>query len=79
MTTNATTTESTNGTEVNTADLLSRLLLNRDEVAALLGVPPSTVTALHEGRVLRGVKISKYIRWRPEDVRAFVEGLEARN
>ena len=79
MTTNATTTESTNGTGTNTDDLMSRLLLDRDQVAELLSVPVSTVTALHESRLLRGVKVTKFVRWRPEDVRAFVESLETRN
>jgi len=51
------------------------LVLRRDEVAALLQVSENTVANLHRLRQLEGVKIGKYLRWRPDDVRAFVERL----
>ena len=51
------------------------LLMTKDEVAAALQVPADTVTHLHRDGQLPGVKIGKHLRWRPEDVQAFVQGL----
>lgn len=51
------------------------LLLNCDQVAALLQVTRDTIQNLHRVRQLRGVKVGKHLRWRPEDVRSFVERL----
>lgn len=50
-------------------------LLCCDDVAALLQVTRDTIQNLHRVRQLRGVKVGKHLRWRPEDVRSFVEGL----
>ncbi len=51
------------------------LLMTKDEVATALQVPPDTVTHLHRDGQLRGVMVGKHLRWRPEDVHAFVQGL----
>ena len=51
------------------------LLMTRDEVATALQVPADTVTHLHRDGQLCGVRIGKHLRWRPEDVHAFVQGL----
>ncbi len=51
------------------------LLLTRDEVAATLQVPAETIDNLHRTGQLRAWKIGKHLRWRPADVRAFVEKL----
>lgn len=59
-----------------TEELLSRLLLSREQVAELLGVPPATVDNLHRTRQLPAVQVGKYNRWKPEAVRRFVEQLE---
>jgi hypothetical protein len=58
-----------------TPDLMSRLLLNRDQVAALLEVDPATVDYLHRMRRLRAVRVGKVNRWKPADVKAYVESL----
>ena len=50
-------------------------LLNVEQVARLLSVPQATVKALHADRVLRGVRVGKYVRWKVAAVRAFVESL----
>lgn len=53
-------------------------LLSKGQVAALLGIPESSVQTLHENRQLRGgVRVSKWLRWKPADVRAFIDGLTA--
>lgn len=51
------------------------LVFTREQVAALLQVSEDTIANLHRTGQLRGVKIGKHLRWRPADVRAFVEGL----
>ena len=61
---------------VSSSDLLLRkLLLTRKEVASLLAVPEDTITNLHRVRLLPGVKVGKHLRWRPDAVRRFVDGL----
>jgi excisionase family DNA binding protein len=57
---------------VNTAD---RLWTVRD-VAAYLGVPMSTLYAWRtEGKGPAGRRVGRYVRYRPEDVRAWVAAL----
>ena len=51
------------------------LLLTREEVAAVLQVPADTVDNLHRVRHLRGCRVGKHLRWRPDDVRSFVAKL----
>ena len=62
--------------EETTEDLLSRLLLTREQVAKLLGVPLNSIDNLHRTRQLRAVQVGKYNLWKPEDVRRFVKALE---
>ena len=59
-----------------THQLLSRLLLNRAQVASVLDVPAETVDYLHRVRKLRAVRVGKFNRWRPRDVQAYVDTLE---
>ena len=72
MTKNATT-DNGNAT---TADTLDQLLLDRDDVAKLLRVPVESVLNLHRAKALSACKIAGRLVRRPQDVRAFVEGLE---
>ena len=60
-----------------TADLMSQLLLDRSEVAVLLRVPENAVNNLHRCRQLRGVLVGRNLRWKPETVRQFVDGLNS--
>lgn len=55
---------------------LTPLLLTQAEVAAMLRVSPHTIENLHRCGALRGVLVGRYRLWRPEAVRAFVEGLQ---
>jgi excisionase family DNA binding protein len=48
-------------------------LMTADDVAAALGVNRKFVYARHHAGALRGYKLGPYYRFRPEDVRAFVE------
>ena len=60
-----------------TTDILMRqLLLNRDQVAALLGVPAKTVDYLHRMRQLPAVRVGKFNIWKPQTLREFVDLLE---
>ena len=52
------------------------LMLDKDDVAGLLRVPSATVENLHRTGQLRGRMVGKHLRWRPGDVRRFVEALE---
>ena len=63
------------GNNGNTAQLMAKLLLTREEVSQLLAVPADTIANLHRVRLLSGVKVGKHLRWTPESVRQFVEGL----
>lgn len=47
--------------------------MTADEVAAALGVHRKFVYARHHAGALRGYKLGPQYRFRPEDVRAFVE------
>jgi excisionase family DNA binding protein len=48
-------------------------LMTADEVAAALGVNRKFVYARHHSGALRGYKLGPHYRFRPEDVRAFLE------
>jgi excisionase family DNA binding protein len=48
-------------------------LMTADEVAAALGVNRKFVYARHHEGALQGYKLGPYYRFRPEDVRAFVQ------
>ena len=52
------------------------LLLTKDAVAELLAIDPETVTNLHRFKKLRGCKVGRALRWRPEDVTRFVAELQ---
>jgi excisionase family DNA binding protein len=49
------------------------------ETAWYLGVPSKTVRNLHQCGKLRGIVIGRHLRWRPEDVRKFLEDLNKRS
>ncbi len=68
-----------NGLAWKTAELMAKLLLTREEVSQLLEVPPDTIANLHRVRLLPGVKVGKHLRWKPEDVRQYVDGLGPEN
>ncbi len=59
-----------------TSETMGRLLLTRDQVAEVLGVPVETVDGLHRAKLLRAVRVGKHNRWRPEAVQSYVDGLE---
>ena len=59
-----------------TPELMARLLLNRKQVAEVLAVEEGAVDHLHRIGKLVACKVGKGNRWRPADVKAFVEGLE---
>ena len=49
-------------------------LLTPDDVAELLGVPRATLRQWrYKGIGPRGVRVGKYVRYRPEDIDAWVE------
>ena len=53
------------------------LVLSKDEVAKALNVRKATVENLHRTHQLRGIKVGKHLRWKPDDVRRFVEQLHS--
>ncbi len=53
--------------------VLDEPLMTADEVAAVLGVHRKFVYARHHSGALRGYKLGPYYRFRPTDVRAFLE------
>lgn len=61
---------------VTSEQLLSRLLLTREQVSTVLGVPPKTVNYLHRMGQLPAVKVGKFCMWKPETVRHYVSTLE---
>lgn len=73
--TEATEQQPPNGT-TRTAELMERLLLTREQVGVLLAVDEGAVDHLHRIGKLVACKVGKGNRWRPADVRAFVEGLQ---
>ena len=56
---------------------LPKVACSAEEVGRMLGVPASTVANLHRTGALRAVKIGGRLAWRPRDVQAYVEALEA--
>lgn len=59
--------------ELAVGELMERLM-TADEVAAALGVHRKFVYARHHSGELRGYKLGPQYRFRPADVRAFLEG-----
>ena len=57
-------------------EVLNKLLLTRVEVAKLLETEESTINNLHSVGRLRAVRVGRYNRWKPADVKAFVEQLQ---
>lgn len=64
-----------NGNNTTTAELMARLLLNREQVAELLGVKPGAVDQLHRVNLLPACKVGCRLVWKPETVREYVENL----
>ena len=62
--------------QATTAELMSRLLLNREQVAELLGVPPETIGNLHRVKLLPAVRVGKRLCWKPDTVKMYVDSLE---
>lgn len=56
--------------------LTTALVLTAEQVTELLAVPVETVRNLHRTRQLAGVLIGKHLRWRPDQVTAFVAALQ---
>ena len=67
--------KTTNGRACDTAELMAKLLLDKDQTASVLNVPPATIENLHRCRQLRGVLVGRNLRWKPETVRQDVDGL----
>jgi excisionase family DNA binding protein len=59
--------------EVSAEAVLDEPLMTADEVAAVLGVHRKFVYARHHSGELRGYKLGPHYRFRPSDVRAFLE------
>ena len=51
------------------------LLWSAEETGEALGITPDAVKNLHRVEVLRGHKVGRVLRWKPDDVRQFVDGL----
>ncbi|UCE62054.1 MAG: helix-turn-helix domain-containing protein [Phycisphaerales bacterium] len=56
--------------------LMRRLLLTREQVAELLGVPESSVDYMHRVKRLRAVRVGGHNRWKPAALKDFVDQLE---
>ena len=54
---------------------LTPLVLTRPQVAALLQISEDSIDNLHRTRQLVAVKCGKFLRWRPLDVKAYIEAL----
>ena len=52
-----------------------RLAWTAEQTANVLSVTSDVIKNLHRVGQLRGVKIGRSLRWRPEDVRKFVDNL----
>lgn len=50
-------------------------LLTDEQTAKLLAVTPDTIRNLHRTGQLRGVLVGRHLRWRPADVRHFIDNL----
>lgn len=66
-----------NGHVETVADLLAKFTLTDAEVGRLLSIRPETVHILQRNGHLPGVIIGGKLRWRPNDVQAYIEGLTA--
>lgn len=55
--------------------LAAKVLLDQRETAFVMGVPAGTIYYLHREKRLCGVKIGGKLRWRPADIRKYVDGL----
>ena len=64
------------GQDLPTVSPMVPLMLDKDDVASLLSVGPATIENLHRTGQLRGRMVGKHLRWRPYDVKQFVEQLE---
>ena len=51
-------------------------LLRADQVGRVIGCPRSTVYWLYATGRLKGVKLGRMLRFRPEDVQGFIDGAE---
>lgn len=58
-----------------TNELAEPLVLTDQQVAVLLSVPPGSIRYMHRVGVLRGVKIGGHLRWRRQDVLAYVQAM----
>jgi hypothetical protein len=56
--------------------LKNKWSLTKSEAAALLSVDEGSIDYLHRTRQLRGIKISGNLRWRPDDVKRYIESLK---
>jgi excisionase family DNA binding protein len=59
-----------------TAPPIGALLWTPAETAYVLSVTAHTVLNLHRGGALRGVMVGRHLRFRPADVRNYVDALE---
>ena len=59
------------------AGLTGELLWTKAETGRVLRVSVDTVANLHRTGRLRGLLVGRHLRWRPQDVAAFVAGLSA--
>ena len=59
--------------EASAEAVLDEPLMTADEVAAVLGVHRKFVYARHHSGALRGYKLGPHYRFRPSDVRAFLD------
>ncbi len=57
------------------AAMPARLAWTAEITAETLGVTQDCVKNLHRTGQLKGVKIGRHLRWRPHDVREFVQRL----
>ena len=55
----------------------NEIVLTRDQVAKVLSIRPESVDHLHRVGALKGIKIGKMLRWRPDDLRRYVRDADA--
>ena len=58
---------------------MSRLLLDRGQVSKVLGIPAGSVAFLHRMKRLQGVRVGKFLKWRPVDIQRFIDELKPEN
>ena len=71
-----TTPHGSNDADKPTAPPAGVLLWTAEQTAYVLSVTPNTVRGLYRGGGLRGVMVGRYLRFRPADVRTYVDALE---